>query len=226
MPIRQLNNAYEVTPALTAAFERTMSPERWRTYRFAAGFNENLAHRLYLWNAAVGQSFHFPLQTVEVSLRNVISSAISAIYGPHWTTEPGIRSNLQPHQLSDILKAEQRFYGIHGHNPNTSQTVASLSVGFWVALLRRHYHPYIWETETANAFPHLAGGETIAHVAETGTTIQDLRNRIFHQEPLIGRNLSGDYGAILKMLRWICPHTLDWMRAHSSVPVVIRERPR
>lgn len=226
MPIRQLNNSYQITPALMAAFTRTISPERWHTYERAGGFNDDLAHRLYLWNAAVGQSFHFPLQTAEVALRNVIHAALSALYGVNWSTDQALRANLLQAQLADILTAEQRFHRINGHNPTTPQTVASLSFGFWVALLRRHYNPLLWATQTANAFPHLGAAETIVDVSRTCVTLQKLRNRIFHQEPLIGHNLSAEYGAIIKMLGWICPESRDWMRAHSSVPTVIRQRPR
>lgn len=62
-------------------------------------------------------------------------------------------------------------------------------------------------------------------VSQTGRTIQDLHNRIFHQEPLIGRNLTADYAAILRMLGWICKDTRAWVRRYSSVPRVIRMRP-
>lgn len=100
MPIRQPNNVAPVTPALMTAFARTVSPERWSTYQRAAGFNDDLAHRLYLWNASIGQSFHYPLQSVEVALRNVVHAALSAIYGPNWTTDHQLRGSLQPHQLA------------------------------------------------------------------------------------------------------------------------------
>ena len=226
MPLRQPNNVQQLTPALMAAFTRTISPERWRTYEIASGFNDDLTHRLYMWNAAIGQSFHFPLQSVEVALRNVIHASISAVYGPNWATEQAFRAAMQPHQLNYITKAAQRYYRMNRRNPTTSQTVASLSLGFWVAILRRHYNPLIWATQENIAFPSLANGETIGNVSSTATTIQGLRNRIFHQEPLIGHNLSLEYGAILRMLGWICPETRDWVRAHSSVPTVIRERPR
>lgn len=93
-------------------------------------------------------------------------------------------------------------------------------------LIRQGFHGSIWASQTANAFPHLVNGDDMMDVSRTGTAIQDLRNRIFHQEPLIGHNLSQDYGDILKMLGWICPETREWVRSHSSVPKVIRERPR
>jgi len=133
---------------------------------------------------------------------------------------------LRVKQVDDITKTERRHYAINGQAPTTPQIVASLSLGFWVSMLRRDYNRSVWANQTTTAFPHLAARETIADVSRTGTTIQDLRNRIFHQEPLIGHNLTADYAAIIRMVGWICPEMRDWMRAHSSVPLVLRERPR
>jgi hypothetical protein len=226
MPIRQGCNPGPLTPALTAAFNRAISPERWRTYERAAGFHPDSAHRLYLWNAAVGQSFHFPLQTVEVSLRNVIHLALADIFGLNWTADPACRNMLRPKQVEDITKAERRHYSIHTAAASTPQIVASLSLGFWVAMLRRDYNRSIWATHTQHAFPHLRHNESIGSVSQTATKIQDLRNRIFHQEPLIGHDLMGDYSAILRMIGWICPDMRDWTKLHTSVPRVVRERPR
>jgi hypothetical protein len=226
VPLRQENIEAEVTPELTRAFERTVSPERWRTYKLAAGFHEETALRLYLWNAAIGQSFHFPLQSTEVALRNVVHASLAALYGPNWAHDPNCRHMLGPQLGDDLVKTERRHHNRYSAQPTTPQMVASLSLGFWVALIRQGFHGSIWASQTANAFPHLVNGDDMMDVSRTGTAIQDLRNRIFHQEPLIGHNLSQDYGDILKMLGWICPETREWVRSHSSVPKVIRERPR
>jgi hypothetical protein len=226
MPIRQVPIAAVVTPELTAAFERTISPERWRTYRFASGFRQEVAHRLYLWNAAVGQSFHFPLQTVEVSLRNVTHAALSAQYGANWCSDMNCRRMLGLRLEAALRKAEHRYRKIYDCSPTTPQLLASLSLGFWVSLLRKPYRAVLWNDHAIDAFPNLGAGETMARVSSVGTSIQDLRNRIFHQEPLIGQNLSQAYADILKMLGWICTETREWVQQHSSVPKVIRERPR
>lgn len=226
MPIRQVSIPEPLTPELIAAFGRSISPERWKTYERAAGFRADAAHRLYLWNAAVGHSFHFPLQTVEVCLRNVIHLTLVNIYGPSWSSDPECRNTLRVKQADDITKAERRHYSIHQTAASTPQIVASLSLGFWVAMLKRDYNAAIWNTHVAHAFPHLGAQEAIINVSRTGTRIQDLRNRIFHQEPLIGHNLSEDYAGILQMIGWICPEMRQWTRTHSSVPRVIRERPR
>ena len=226
MPLRQANIALPVTPALTQAFARTISPERWRTYQRAAGFSDDLAHRLYIWNAAIGQSFHFPLQTLEVALRNVVHHALVELFGPNWSSDPHCRAILHPRQVDDIIKAERRHYSIYDQVATTPQIVASLSLGFWAAMLRRGYNQTLWATQFNNAFPNSNLDSGIVGISRAATRIQDLRNRIFHQEPLIGRNLSADYGDIIALLSAICPETKDWMRAYSSVPSVMRERPR
>jgi hypothetical protein len=208
------------------AFGRTVSAGRWGTYLEAAGFNEDVAIRLYLWNAAVGQSFHFPLQAAEVALRNVISAAIAAEFGLVWWGEAACRNALGIERCSDIDKAAQRIRRKYGVEPHTDQIVASLMLGFWAAMLKREYNPHIWATQTEVAFPHLTAGQGIRNVSGTANQIQDLRNRIFHHEPLIGRNLSEDYASILRLLGWICPETRQWVRAHTSVPVIMRQRPR
>lgn len=226
MPIRQARIPTPVTPQLSAAFARSISPERWKTYERASGFRTDSAHRLYLWNASVGQSFHFPLQTVEVCLRNVIHHALADIYGANWSADPACRNTLRPKQADDITQAERRHYSIYNAAASTPQVVASLSLGFWVAMLRKDYNQSIWSTHKAHAFPHLSTDQTIIDVSRTGTQIQNLRNRIFHQEPLIGHDLSKDYSAIMRMIGWICPEMREWTRSHTSVPRVIRERPR
>lgn len=93
-------------------------------------------------------------------------------------------------------------------------------------MLRREYNQSVWQSHIEQAFPHLSGHETIIDVSRAGSQIQDLRNRIFHHEPLVGRNLTQDYSAILRMIGWICLDMREWTRAHSSVPSVLRERPR
>lgn len=227
MPIRQHQLPESISQSQAKAFERTLSLDRWRTYQIAAGFHDDLAHRLYLWNAAVGQSFHFPLQSVEVALRNVTHQALTAEYGADWPSNQSCQAALGAYLNGEIQKTRQRHLRRYRQNAKTPQIVASLTLGFWVTVLRKgEFKGSLWRNQIRSAFPLLGHRDDIADVAKTATTIQDLRNRIFHQEPLIGRNLSADYSAILKMLGWICPETRSWTRQYSSVPRVLRERPR
>lgn len=91
-------------------------------------------------------------------------------------------------------------------------------------MLKREFYEPLWEDYAEKAFPHL-GGLAIEDVDSTAMKIRELRNRIAHHEPLIRRNLSEDYAAILRLLGWICPETREWVRKHASVPAVLRMRP-
>jgi hypothetical protein len=209
-----------------AAFDRSLSPDRLKTYMVAAGFKADLAVALYLWNVAIGQSFHFPLQCAEVSLRNVTHAVLADKYGADWWRDQPCRQMLGGDATKSIDKAEQRHRKIYGGAPTTGHIVASLTMGFWVFLLKRQYHRPLWDQYAGLAFPHVDGQEDIFTIKDTGFRILELRNRIFHHEPLIGHNLLGDYAAISKLLGWICPETRDWMKDHTSVPRVIRQRPK
>lgn len=224
MPIRQERIIGPITPELTIAFSRTLSAPRWTTYLEAAGFRENVANALYLWNAAIGQSLHYPLQALEISLRNVIHASLSARLSQTWWSDPAARQVLGPERCADIDKVVQRLRRKYGGEPHMDQIVASLMLGFWAAMLKREYNEPIWDHEVGHAFPHLTG--SIRDVSAAVNAVQDLRNRIFHHEPLIGRALSEDYGRITKVIGWICPETRKWVRHHSSFPTVLRQRPR
>lgn len=226
MPIRQDRIPDPMSPALMTAFSRTVSHERWRTYLQPAGFDQNRALRLYLWNVAVGQSFHFPLQSAEVALRNVVHSALQSRFGPDWWQDAGCRAVLDPSAIVDMTKAADRHRRKYNAEPSTAQIVASMTIGFWASLLKRRYDRPIWDHEAARAFPHLAFPDTIGTVHRLAMDVQELRNRIFHHEPLIGRNLTADYSDVIRLIGWICDDTRAWVRLHSSVPRVIRDRPR
>ena len=53
----------------------------------------------------------------------------------------------------------------------------------------------------------------------------DLRNRIFHHESLVGINALGKHSEIMQLLKWICPETQGWVKAHCSIPTLIRAKP-
>jgi hypothetical protein len=209
-----------------AALRQTISAPRFQTYLEAAGFKEDGAMALYLWNAAMGQSFHFPLQAVEVALRNAVNAALCAEFGPDWWSDRSCRAALKLERCAEIDKAAQRIRRIYRCAPHTDQVVASLMFGFWAAMLKKRYNARAWNKHVSLSFPRCPMSFGIKEVSQTANEIQDLRNRIFHHEPLIKRDLSGDYAGIIKMLGWICPQTRDWVRRTSSVPTMLRQRPR
>ena len=160
----------------------------------------------------------------EIALRNVVNDALCVQFGANWWSALPCRSHIGIKRCDEIDKAATRLTNKYGGAPSTDQIVSSLMFGFWAALT----HPKmnrLWPARRAFAFPNLPAALSISDVSKVADGVQDFRNRIFHHEPLIGRNLSGDYGEILKLLGWICPETEKWARNNSCVPNVIRARP-
>jgi hypothetical protein len=224
MPIRQAKISTEINDVLHVALLRTIAAPRLKTYMAAADQDRNRALALYLWNAAVGQSFHFPLQAVEVGLRNCINPHLCSAFGASWWDATLFRTWVTHERAAEIDLAVKRLRA-RGKPVVTDQVVATLSFGFWVGMLQRRYNPGLWNKQIRVAFPNFPTNQHHESIYRTAESIAELRNRIFHHEPVIGRNISGDYANILTLMKWMCPETEKWVRQHSSVPVVLRMKP-
>lgn len=56
--------------------------------------------------------------------------------------------------------------------------------------------------------------------------INDIRNRIFHHEPIFSDDISRHYARCLTVLGWLSPETVAWLKPSFRVPDVMRQRPR
>lgn len=207
-----------------SALDGTVSSARLGPYMKSAGFNSDRAIKLYLWNVAIGQSFHFPLQAFEVAFRNSVSGALVNEFGAIWWRPANAKKFLSARSLEEVQKTHKRLRN-KGIKPNADDMVAGLSFGFWVSLLAARYKPVIWSKRLAEAFPNMPNGTTQKIVYEQSNGALNLRNRIFHHEPLISQNLSAEYADLMRLLTWLCPETQKWVKANCSVPTVMRLKP-
>ena len=209
---------------MPAALIRTISPIRFDTYMRAAGHDVDRALRLYLWNARLGASFHLPIQSVEVALRNRVNEALKMTFGPDWWREPRFRGHLDLERLRDLEMVERRLR----HKKValvTDQIVASLSFGFWIGMLHKRYNPTIWSRAYTTVFTDVPAHQTRQDLFERAGQIARVRNRISHHEPLIKIDALRTYRECLELLEWLCPATAAWIRPFCEVPRVVREKP-
>ena len=206
------------------ALAQIISPLRLGTYLNAAGHDADRALQMYLWNARIGEAFHIPIQSVEVGFRNRTSDGLAAAFGPNWWESAAFAAAVEQRRLDDIEMVKRRLLS-KGKTIATGQIIAGLSFGFWVAMLEKRYHPRIWSGQLRIAFPHLP--PNINHKTLHGEVgqIADLRNRIWHHEPIFYRNLTGDYARCLRILNWLCPNKAAWIKHHCRIMQVARERP-
>src|SRR5690606_35604409 len=127
-------------------------------------------------------------------------------------------------RYADIETASRRLMSRNAP-VDTNRIVAGLSFGFWVGMLRASYHPEIWSAHLRNSFPHLPATENRGSLARKAKEIADLRNRISHHEPVFKSDLMSSFSDIMKMLKWMCPATHDWIRPHCRIPEIMRQKP-
>lgn len=218
-PIQQGINGNETTAILGA-----ISVDRFNTYLAAAGYDQERALELYLWNARLGEAFHTPIQAAEVALRNRINLALSSVYTPNWWECSNLWSILDDERKGDLSVVLQRIRN-RELELYTGQVVAGLSFGFWVGILDGRYNPPIWGGQLRRAFPSLPRGRSRKSLHTTVRHVATLRNRISHHEPLIGRDSLADFSNLMALIEWICPEKAIWIRPHCRVPQIVRNRP-
>ena len=226
MPIRQEGTQVTVNAELISALSLSLSSARLHLYREKSSFDDAKALALYLWNVKIGQAFHFPVQSAEITVRNSISRVLVTLYGVEWWTVAKFENALDEEAKAELRTAEQRIKK-KGLPYTSDQMVAALSFGFWGHVLGQRHYPLIWSKYLKAAFPKCPPiNFHLPKIRDRLFDVLSLRNKIFHHEPLINLDLTKEFSEILELINWICPVTSEWVRKSSCVPLIIRERPR
>ena len=148
MPLCQHNTYRNFSEPLISALEASLSAPRFGAYLKETGFKRDRAVRLYLWNIMLGQSFHFPLHVLEVTLRNAIARAFVAGYQEKWWREATARTFLDQWAIEQIGDARRRI-NKRKKQATADEIIATLSFGFWTASLapniRKKYGISTWQ---------------------------------------------------------------------------------
>lgn len=205
----------EVADALEAA----LSPERLTTYMAQAGRDRGAAIDLYLHNTKLSEALYTPLQGIEICVRNAVARRMATAFGPRWY-QPGIAP--VQHPLTEMLAKAMRTIRTTGKPITEGRIVAELNFGFWVGALGPRYENALWRPALRHAFPHRPRGVERKRIHAALNAVRGLRNRVAHHEPVLHRDLRGDHKLILTVISWVCPHTADWVGAHSRFLEVCR----
>ncbi len=179
---------------LVAAVRRSISADRLSAYEkvidattitgFRADMNPINVIARYLWNEALCESLYPALQTFEVCLRNAIYESLAEYYTPEWLTTT---SFLRSFERDRIRKAEDDL--LHqGMSVTPGKLVAELTLGFWTGLFVHEYDrtvalPVIGRR--LRGFPSRIRTRRDLYARFDG--VRQLRNRVFHYEPILNR---------------------------------------
>jgi hypothetical protein len=206
-----------------ADLDRTLT--RARIYRYLTATQGDLTQALafYEMNIAISEALFGVLHSVEIAIRNSLHHALSMDIG----TQDWYRNNLAlpfptvprlvfTRPMQKMIEKARRNVGTPAP---VGKLIAELTFGFWPFLVSSQHHD-LWSACTYHAFPHARVPRS--HVHTRLETIQRLRNRIAHHEPILSSNnaLYTGHAAqpmitlseILECVAWISPATADWIR--------------
>ncbi len=201
------------------SLEVTLSAGRLHLYRKYAADDDVEALKLYCWNTCLSQVFYWPLHAFEVSMRNAMADRMYDEYGDDWYERINSfkrgRGNNEEVEHVDKAKRKLDQDGLaYGHD----NIVAAISMGFWEGLLKVEYEEKLWKPLFSAIFP-IDRSEAFRKVNQ----MKRLRNNVAHHEPVFvflpkgdKRLLYKDYKLVLKLIRWICEDTADWIEYHGS----------
>lgn len=211
---------------------KSLSKDRFARYLAATDGDREGAICLYAWNAAIGATFHAPLQALEVTLRNQIHERLTKTYCPHWFDHSAIKFSEKKLEQLETVKSNLKNSFAPIYPPDV---VADLSFGFWVDLFRGNYEENLWQPALCKAFPHHDGPIERKIALKRLTKLKRFRNRIAHHEPIFEmgvkktdvkgvrtrkegiKNLKIYYQEILETIGWMSPSKKAWVEAHSRV---------
>ena len=151
----------------------------------------------YAWNTALSESLYAPLQALEVALRNTIhNTATDHFNDDMWFANTSILHD--SFQKKSIAKAKTSLIK-RGADIKPNRIIAELSFGFWTSLFNVQYDIKLWHPLIRKTFPHmLKKYRTRGNIGRRLNKIRNLRNRIFHYEPIWYRPLAPRHSEIIE----------------------------
>ena len=186
------------------------------------------ALRLYMWNAQTSAAFFVPLHICEVLIRNAVSEVIETVYGQRWPWSVGFERSLPTPRhgykpKDDLIKARR-------NQATTGKVIPELKFVFWQKMLTSRFDKRLWNNHILTAFPNAAAQGLNAtqlrqNLYNDLETVRNLRNRIAHHEPILSRDLEGDFTKIKGIIAYRCQHSHEWMLKNQMLLPLLTLKP-
>ncbi|WGV28208.1 Abi family protein [Halotia branconii] len=205
-------------------FQRAISPKRLEAYRSSSSDKELDLLSTYLWNIGLCEAFYPVLHSFEIALRNNLHQAISRLFYEDWLDKIDSQI-LQPEGIQSV-KTAIKSLNKKNQSISTGNLISELNLGFWVSLSYARYegkdklYPRLFKDK--EFLPHLPKSRrTRSTLSRTFTSINQLRNQIFHHNPVWNKsNLREEYDNALEAIQWISPILYETTKHLSRFPDV------
>ena len=177
----------------------------------------------YVWNIALSESLYPALQCVEVAIRNSIHNAVSEKYSNYdW-----FDCVLVDPEAAFLKRAREEVRRQKGKASSPNDILSALTFGFWTGLFRSNYEQVLWPQLLKEVFPYVPPAiRTRNQIARRVHRIRNLRNRVFHHEPVWHWNdLESHHSNILDVIGWINPDMLTLVKLVDRFPKIYGHGP-
>ncbi len=178
----------------------------------------------YQANIIICEALYPILHLIEVTVRNHIYQAISRKKQESWLTNVSERW-MRNSELVKIQKAKNKLNDQNkDHEPG--RLIAELNFGFWTSLFDRYYEKeQLWSGIVQTMFSKMPPSTSkIRDIRTRLNRIRDLRNRVFHYEPIWHwGDLTQKHDEIIETIGWISPDIRAFAEKNDRFQIVYKQ---
>ena len=207
------------------SFYKAMSVRRLATFTDGGLDNELKIVCGHLWNISLSKSLYPSLRILEITLMNALHTAISEYYdNESWFDNPTILS--ERFSIQSIAKAKSELVK-RNKTIDADRVVAELHFGFWTSLfdVRYEHEKIFWPKLLKQVFLNIPKSlRRRDHISRRLNKIRNLRNRIFHYEPIwYWQDLREQHQIIIDMINWLQPAMCDYVKLQDDFEVIYND---
>lgn len=199
-----------------------ISNERLTKYLVAAGHNSERALTLYGWNIQLSEAFFPVLSAAEVCLRNIVVTRLIELYGDSWWENQAFLLQIKSGGKRIVKTAADKLE-LTG-SVTSGRMTAELNFGFWVKMLLPRHKEVFWP-DLHSDLTDLPATVTYERLYRRCDDVREFRNRVFHHEPILHRNITAEYSRIMELIKWLSRDKAIWIKPYSRVMTVVRQKP-
>lgn len=186
-----------------------LSQERLEAYRRKQEDSDIDLVSRYLWNINLSESLYPLLHGLEIALRNQVhQQATKHFQTDLWFDNPQILDFRGQKLIAD---ARQKLSKQGKSTSDTGRIISELTFGFWTSLFDVRYEKTLVIPLIKQTFPYLPRKiRTRSTISKRLNLIRQLRNRIFHHEPIWHwKDLKQQHTQLLEAIGWLNPALRD-----------------
>lgn len=171
-------------------YASTLSVERLLSFKKNDNDTVEMLIQRYKTNLRISQALYPELSTLEVTLRNAIDTMLKSCISQTWLEDEIKQQHiLTNHEHDKLIRAYNDTKSEYNKAEFTiGKVIANLNFGFWTNLCSKKYNAVIWTKKgafTGVFMNYPKGMQQQIHILSLRLrAIRNLRNRIFHYEPI------------------------------------------